>query len=153
MACVDTSSGSAGPRVDLAAESCGTHTGPRPSRRGGLQTDPGAVRLRCESDRARSDPVLKLICLFGRNRLPVLPVYLYCLISTVNSKINVTLSDRHHVCAVAQHVAKRRRNVFWIFGQTPTYKICWRTLIIIRMHLIHSVQEWRRRHSSGPRIA
>ena len=51
-----------------------------------FHTNTGPVRLRCESDRARSDLVLKKICLFGRNRLPLLLVYLYCLISTVNSK-------------------------------------------------------------------
>jgi hypothetical protein len=62
-----------------------------------FQMNPGAVRLRCERDRARSDPVQKIKCLFGYNRLPLLLVYVYCLISTVNSKINLTLSDRHHV--------------------------------------------------------
>ena len=39
-----------------------------------FQTNPGAVRFSCESDRARSEPVLKIICLFGRNRLPLLLV-------------------------------------------------------------------------------
>ena len=52
-----------------------------------FKTKPGAVRLRCESDRARSDPVQKIICLFGRNGLPFVLVYLYCLISAVNAKI------------------------------------------------------------------
>ena len=56
-----------------------------------FQTNPLAVRLRCENDRARSDPVQKIIYLFGRNRLPLLLIYIVWF--AVNSKISVTLSD------------------------------------------------------------
>ena len=76
-------------------------------------------------------------------------VWLVRLIQRSTSRYQTSIT----LWVVAQHGAKRRQNVFWIFGQTPTYKVCWRTVITIPMHLIHSVQGWMRRHLNGPRIA
>ena len=41
-------------------------------------SNPGAVHLRCDCDSARFDPV-EIICLIGRNRLPLLLVYSFIL--------------------------------------------------------------------------
>ena len=64
-----------------------------------FQTNPGAVRLRCECS---VRPSSKNNLPFWKHQAPITACYLYCLISAVNSKINGTLSDRHHVIRPAK---------------------------------------------------